>query len=84
MKDSSDPSHDLEDDILDDGSGDTEANQRLINQLKSRIVELEMRGDHLMNEKEQLEVRRRGRGGGGGGGGGRDVVISYSNECITH
>ena len=62
MKDSSDPSHDLEDDILDDGSGDTEANQRLINQLKSRIVELEMRGDHLMNEKEQLEVRRRGRG----------------------
>nr|XP_045586653.1 uncharacterized protein LOC123748522 [Procambarus clarkii] len=34
---------------------DTEANQRLINQLRARIVELEMRGDHLMDEKVELE-----------------------------
>ncbi|XP_045138539.1 uncharacterized protein LOC123520364 isoform X3 [Portunus trituberculatus] len=55
MKDSSTTSHDPEGGASSGGSEDAEANQRLINQLKSRIVELEMRGDHLMNEKEQLE-----------------------------
>lgn len=40
-----------------EGLEDAEANQRLINQLRARIVELEMRGDHLKMEKEQLEVR---------------------------
>lgn len=61
MKDSSSTSHDPEDGAPGDGSEDAEANQRLINQLKSRIVELEMRGDHLMSEKEQLEVRKERR-----------------------
>ncbi|XP_064109139.1 LOW QUALITY PROTEIN: uncharacterized protein LOC135217304 [Macrobrachium nipponense] len=35
---------------------DPEANQRLINQLRARISELEVRGDHLKDEKEQLEM----------------------------
>ncbi|KAG7169287.1 hypothetical protein Hamer_G022249, partial [Homarus americanus] len=57
MKDSSStPRDDDEDDENPNtAADDTEANQRLINQLKARIVELEMRGDHLMDEKEQLE-----------------------------
>lgn len=60
MKDSSATSYDPEDETSCGGAEDAEANQRLISQLKSRIVELEMRGDHLMNEKEQLEVRTEG------------------------
>lgn len=54
MKDSS--STPLEGGDPSTAADDAEANQRLINQLRARIVELEMRGDHLMEEKEQLEV----------------------------
>lgn len=56
MKDPS-SSHDGEEGDVDPAatSGDPEANQRLINQLRSRIADLEIRGEHLMDEKVQLE-----------------------------
>ncbi|XP_068202573.1 microtubule-associated protein futsch-like isoform X2 [Palaemon carinicauda] len=44
------------DDDLANVNDDPEANQRLINHLRARISELEARGDHLKDEKEQLEM----------------------------
>ncbi|KAK7076938.1 hypothetical protein SK128_021469 [Halocaridina rubra] len=45
-----------EGDFLFMANDDPEANQRLINQLRARIAELEMQSDHLKEEKEQLEM----------------------------
>ena len=35
---------------------EAEKNQRLIDQLKARIEDLEFKGDRLLDEKEELEV----------------------------
>lgn len=37
---------------------EAESNQRLIEQLRARIVELELKGDKLMAEKEELEASK--------------------------